>query len=192
MHVRFTTVIGMPLIEQSLEEEVGTIRNVLIQPDTGKIEGFFVRVPSFLSSQEAFVSVQDIQHWGRRVRIRNMDALSSLDDHVRLKELAEDGRTMISQRIVTESGRVVGTCKDVQFDTNSFYVEWLFPKRFLRWLRPIPVTSIVLVRKDAIVVRDAVTIPDAVRGPSVLETLDPLGTASVPGAMQRTETSSRP
>lgn len=175
MHVRFSTVAGLPIVEEEREQHVASMSGILIHPDMGKIEGFFVTVPAFLHTTELFLPTVDIQHWGSRVRIRDADTLSPLDDLVRLQTLAEERRTVIGQRIITEGGAVLGVCRDVQFDTKTFMLEWLFPKKWFRWQRPIPISSVVLVRTDAIVVRDAVTIPEVVTGPSVLETLDPLG-----------------
>lgn len=184
MHVRFSTTIGLPVVEESTEEEIAGISGILIHPDTAKIEGFFVRVPSFLRAEELFLSAADIAHWGTRVRVRHADALAPVDEHLRLMTLIQDGRTIMRQRIVTEGGKYLGVCRDIQFDTVSFYAEWLFPRTFLRWQRSIPVSSIVIVKPEAIIVRDAVLIPEVASRPSVLETLDPLGSAPVPSTMR--------
>lgn len=187
MHVRFSTVVGLPVVEDSAEEMVATVSGILINPDIGKVEGFFVTVRGFLQSQELFLSVQDILHWGSRVRIRDHHALAPLEDMVRLETLVAEGRTVLGQKIITENNAALGTCKDVQFDTVHFYLEWMFPKRFFRWARPIPVSSIVLVRSDAVIVRDAVTLPEAVMDPvpTVLGTLDPLGSNTAQRTMDR-------
>lgn len=174
MHVRFSTVEGLPVVEEAAGEEIATISGPLIQPDTGKIEGFFVRVPTFFRSEESFLSVVDIAHWGTRVRVRSPEVLSPLEELVRLEALAAENRPVLHQKIVTESGTPLGICKDIQFDTIGFYVEYLFPRRLGRWGTAIPVTSIVIVKPEEIVVRDAVTIPEVATGPSVLKTLDPL------------------
>jgi uncharacterized protein YrrD len=185
MHVRFSTVIGLPVVEESGEEELASVSGILIHPDMGKVEGFFVRAPGFFQSKEHFVSVMDIIHWGNRVRVRGPEALSSLEDLVRLQALSQEGRTVLGQKIITEDGTPLGICKDVQFDTVSFYMEWLFPKRMMTWGRAIPVTSIVEVKPDAIVVRDAVTIPEPIDTASVLSTLDPLVGTTAQRVMQR-------
>ena len=105
--------------------------------------------------------------------------LAPAEEIVRLRPLLTDKRTILHQRIVTEGGQMLGRCGDVQFDTKLFMLEWLFPRKFMRWARPIPASSIIIVRNDAIVVRDAVMLPDIETGPSVLETLDPLSGTSV-------------
>lgn len=181
MHVRFTTAAGLPVMEEGSSAAIGTICGILIHPDRGGIEGFFVRVPSFLHSLELFLPSIDILHWGSRVRVRSAEALSSLEDLVRLRDLAQEGRPVLGQRILTESGVKVGRCADVQFDTKTFRLEWLFPRRWLRWGRALPTSSVVLVRQDAVIVRDAVLLAeDAATGPSVLETIDPLRGTAVP------------
>lgn len=178
MHVRFSTVEGLPVVEESGEEEIASLSGILIHPDNARIEGFYVRVPSFFRSEELFLSVIDIAHWGSRIRVRSADVLSPLDELVRLNALVEEGRPVLHQKIVTENGATLGVCRDVQFDTISFYTEYLFPRRLGRWRRAIPVTSIVIVKKEAVVVRDAVTIPEPATAPSVLTTLDALGTGA--------------
>jgi len=177
MHVRFSTVIGLPVIEDTGEQEIASLNGILLNPDLGKVEGFFVKVTGFMQSQELFLPVMDIVHWGNRVRVRD-HALSDLQEFVRLQSLYEEGRSVLQQRILTENGTPLGVCGDVQFDTVSFYMEWIFPRKWFRWRTPLPVSSIVLVRQDAIIVRDAVTLPEVVTGPSVLTTLDPLGTSA--------------
>lgn len=184
MHVRFSTVAGLPVVEESDEDEVASVSGMLIHPDQAKIEGFFVRVPGFLHSQELFLSVMDILHWGARVRVRSVEVLAPLDELVRVQDLVEQKRPVLGQKIVTENGTSLGTCRDVQFDTISFYTEYLFPRRLGRWGTAIPVMSIVIIKPEAIIVRDAVTIPEVETGPSVLTTLDPLGTSS-PASQRR-------
>ena len=154
MRIRFSTCLGLPVVEDLTDEAVAQISGILIDPDLAKIEGFFVSVPRFLRSDELFLSVLDIIHWGTTVRMKNSDVLAPLSERVRLSAMFEDGRTILGQRIITEAGKAVGRCVDVQFETKMFMVEWLFPKKFFRLRPAIPVSAVVQVRQDAIVVRD--------------------------------------
>lgn len=164
MHLRFSTAAGLPVTEEHAQEPCAVISGILIHPDTGRVEGFFVRVPAFLRSEERFLQTMDIRHWGARIRIRSADLLVPVEEIIRLEQLLEEGRPVLGQRIVSEGGQVLGTCRDVQFDTKQFLIDWIFPKRWLKWGRAIPVSSIVEVRPDAIVVRDAVLLPEAETG----------------------------
>jgi sporulation protein YlmC with PRC-barrel domain len=157
MHLRFSMSVGTPVVEEDTGEVLGTIAGILIQPDTGKIEGFFVGIPGLLTSRTLFLSGLDILRWGARVYVRDADTLSPLEEHIRLQSLIAEARPLLGQRIVTESGKGLGTCADVQFETASLVLEWLFPRKMLRWGTGLPVSQIIEVRKDAILVRDPVT-----------------------------------
>ena len=178
MHVRFSTVIGMPIVEERTEEKIASLSGILIHPDKATIEGFLVRVASLLHGEELFLSTHDIMHWGNRIRVRDADMLSPVEELVRLDALSDGERPVLGQRIVSENGTFIGTCKDVQFDTRVFVLEWIFPRRFWRWGIAIPVSAIVEVKPEAIIVRDSITLPEVVKKPTVLETLDPLGSST--------------
>ncbi|MDD4628835.1 MAG: hypothetical protein PHE68_05615, partial [Candidatus Peribacteraceae bacterium] len=149
-----STCLGLPVLDDSAEEVFGTIAGVLLHPDAGKVEGFFVQIPRFLRSEELFLPASDIVRWGLRVTVRNAEALAPPEEYLRVVPLIEDGRTILGQRIRTESGKELGRCKDVQWNTKTFSLEWLFPRRWFTWGLPIPVTEIAEVKRDAIIVRD--------------------------------------
>lgn len=163
MHARYSIVVGTPVVDAESEELLGTIAGILIHPDTAKVEGFFVTIPGFFRRDSLFLSSLDILRWGTRVTVRHADVLSPLEDLVRLQSLASEHRPVLGQRMVTETGVVLGTCADVQFDTASFLTEWLFPRAW--WGRespPIPVSQVLEVRPDAIVIREPSTpVPEA-------------------------------
>ena len=152
MHVRFRSCIGMPVLPDGGDMVLATLSGVLIHPDTGKIEGFFAHDRG---SKGLFFSSKDIVRFGTRIYIRDEDALAPSDDHIRLATLLDDPRTFLGQKIRTESGGIVGRCIDVQFNTESMHVEWLFPRKWFRWGRPLPIASVLEIRPDAIIVREA-------------------------------------
>ncbi len=179
MHVRFSICLGTPIVAENAEERAGTLSGVLLHPDLGTVEGFFVQVPGMFRAEHLFLSAMDIVHWGSRIRIRDEDVLSPLEDRVRLSSLYHEGRTILGQKILTESNVALGTCRDLQFETKTFRLEWIFPKKWLRWGAGIPVTAIIEVRKEAVIVRDlAAGIEE--KAPSVLKALDQLTEAPVP------------
>jgi uncharacterized protein YrrD len=154
MRVRFSTAVGMPVVDEEMTEQYGALSNILIHPDTGKVAGFFVRMPGSFRSHELFLASEDILRWGLRVVVRDGEVFSPIEDRIRLRSLLEERRYFLSQRIVTDTGRSLGRCMDVQFDTMHFMVDWFWPKRWWKWRDPLPLSQIIEVRADAIVVRD--------------------------------------
>jgi len=154
MHVRFSTCRGLPIIEKGTDEVVGYLSGLLIDPDKGKIAGFYVDVRGVLSGTEAFCSAIDILKWGMTVTISSRDVLGPVEDCFRLQSLLADERTVLGQRVRTVSGVQRGVCRDVQFDTDKMMLTWLFPKKWWRWGTAVPVGEVVEVTKDSIIVRD--------------------------------------
>lgn len=154
MHVRLSTCRGAGVVDRA-GDAIGALSGILVHPDTGKVEGIFVAVPSgMMATEQPFCAVEDIVHWGAMIQISTCDVLGPVEDRIRLAPLLADGRIVLGQPIRTESGRELGTCKDVQFDTEKMRVEWLFPKKFFRWGVALPITDVVEVRKDAVIVRE--------------------------------------
>lgn len=139
--------MSMAIVEQGTDHTLGSISGVLIDPDTGKIEGFFV-------GNQDFVSSLDIVRFGARVYVSHSDCIAPAEDRVRLQALLKDPRHIIGQKIVYESGKTIGTCTDIQFTTKTMHIEWLFPRRFFKEGRPIPVSDVIEVTANAIIVSD--------------------------------------
>jgi sporulation protein YlmC with PRC-barrel domain len=152
MHTRLSTALGMPVVDDG-EDLLGSLAGILLHPDTAAVEGFFVRRTGFFESETLFLSTSGIEHWGSRIRVRSADALSPLDELVRVSRLQEEGRPILNQAIVTDTGRKLGRCADIQFDTRTLRLEWLFPRRFLRWGVPVPVSAILQVTPENVLVR---------------------------------------
>lgn len=167
MHVRATACRDVPVCELDSQERIATLIAPVVQPETGKIEGFTVRIPQFFSSRTEFLSSNDIGHWGLVVRIRHRDVIGPLEERLRLEEIVNSGRSILGQPIVTEQGRRLGTCRDLQFETHFFQLEWLFPKSWGRWRPAISAQDIVEVRPDAIIVKERQAVVPAEAEPVV-------------------------
>lgn len=161
MHVRFTMTVGIPVVDEDPGEELGRIRGILIHPDTGKVEGFFVGQQGLLQSADLFLASEDIRRWGLRIVVRGAHVLSPVEERIRLQPVLEEGRTLLGQRILTDTGRALGRCGDVQFSTELFVTEWIWPRKLWKWGTPFPLSQVLEVRKDAIIVRDpSASVPE--------------------------------
>lgn len=176
MQVRFSTCLGMPIVAEDTEEMIGIVSGILLHPDRGTVEGFFLRGSGFFSASSLFLSAFDVTHFGRRMTVRDHDRVAPAEDFLRVRPLLADARTVLGQRVRTESGVSLGRCRDVQFDTTTLRLTWIFPKRLLRWRPSISMRDILEVREDAIVVRD----PPAAAAERVTETAPPALVPMIP------------
>ena len=160
MHLRLTPCIGMPVVEADTEEFLGSMSGVLIDPDSGKVEGIFIETGGFLTSTELFCSAMDILRFGIRIVVRSAGSVAPVGEFVRLDALLSDPRTVLGQKIMTESGKYVGRCRDVQFDTESMHTEWIFPKKWFRYGIALPVSDILEIKPEAIIVREIAQVEE--------------------------------
>ncbi len=154
MHVRFSTALGLPVCEEGSHEPLGHLDFVLLDPDTGKIEGFFVKMPGMFFADQKFLPAMDILRWSLRIVVSSADVLCDPRDIIRIESLMSTPRPILSQRMITTTGQVLGRCTDIQFDTTHFLLEWLFPKKWFRNGVPVPASQISEVRTDAVVIQD--------------------------------------
>lgn len=155
MRARYTRSLGLTVIGEETGDVLGALNGMILNPDTGVVEGFFVRTAGFWAQEKRlFLCRSDILRWGARIAVRGRDALVPVDDLVRVNEILGGRRPVLGQKIVTESGLAFGRCADVQFNTASFRLEWMFPRRFFRWGIPIPASQILEVRPEAVIVKD--------------------------------------
>ena len=153
MHVRFSMCRGLAVLEEGTQDFCGWIHGILLNPETGRVEGF----PVGGGGQEGFLSRSDIVRWGKAVWVRSVHVIGPLEEIVRLRIIAEDSRRILWQRIQTESGRYLGKCADVQFSTGSFDLELIFPRSFLLfWGTALHRQEIIEVTEKAIIVRDPI------------------------------------
>ncbi len=159
MHVRLSEVIGAAVVDDHSHSVVATLDLPLIEPDTGRILGFFVHGRFLGSSAERFLVSHDILSWGTSIHVRSSEVLSPPEDLIRLQSKFADQRRFLGQSISIEgSGKVLGSCADVQFDTRHLVIEWIFPKKFLWYRQPIPSSDILEVTQKAIIVRHPLRI----------------------------------
>lgn len=155
MQVRSSAIRGMPVVEDGTLARIGSVSSPLIHPDTGAIEGFFILADHPEVMGEMFLSSIDILAWGTSIHVRSIDRLAPPDDLIRLRERFLDPRRVLGQTIrVVGSGRRIGWCADVQFDTRRMMIQWLFPRRFFFFRSPVPATDIVEITPEALWIRD--------------------------------------
>lgn len=171
MHVRLSTCLGMLIRAEDTEEVIGTVSDILLHPDRGTVEGFFVQKRGLFSAPPLFLSTFDIAHFGRTILIRDHDRVAAPMDFLRVQPLLVDSRTILGQPIRTESGIALGRCRDVQFETGSMRLEWLFPRKWFKWRDPIAAREIVEISPEAVIVRDP---PAMVKESIPAETARPL------------------
>ncbi|MBT3834868.1 hypothetical protein HOF56_01325 [Candidatus Peribacteria bacterium] len=152
MHLLYSDTIGTEIIDDIDHQIQGKVADILIEPDRGKIIALLVVIPG--TSEIYALQTQDISSWGNRVHICDSDVLGPATDFVRLQDILNDPRTVIGQKIKTESGFLVGKCIDLQFEVTTFMIEWIFPRKFFFRKLSLPASDILEITENEILVKD--------------------------------------
>ena len=152
MHLLRSTAIGTEIIDNTNHDIHGRVADLIIDPDRGKLIALLVISPS--SRDLLSLQMDDVISWGNRIHIRDAETIGPVQEVIRLQKYLTSRRRIISQRIYTKSGTYIGKCCDVQFRTDTFDVEWIFPRRFFRKGLALPTSDILEVKESAIIVKD--------------------------------------
>lgn len=168
MHLLRSTAIGTEIIDNVDHRIHGVVSDILIDADHGKVTALLIR--RFGTPDLCAVQTQDIESWGNRVHVRDAEVIGEIADFVRLESALGDTRTFVGQAIRTKSGQKLGRCIDVQFRSDTFDLEWIFPVKyfFLKGLA-LPVSEILEVTPAAIIVKDQGPKAEVVPEEEVLE-----------------------
>jgi sporulation protein YlmC with PRC-barrel domain len=152
MHLLRSKALGTEIIDNIDHHVQGRVADFLIDADRGKILAIFVKASGM--SDLLILQTEDIVSWGNRVHIRDAETIGEISDFIRLQKFLQDERSVIGQRIVTKNGIPFGKCIDIQFRTDTFDVEWIFPRKFFRKGPALPSNEILEITTDAIIVKD--------------------------------------
>lgn len=183
MHLLRSNAIGTEIIDNQDHQVHGLVYDLLVDADRGKIVALLVKR---LGARELHaLQVEDIVSWGNRVHVREPNVMAEASDFIRLEQFLEDPRTIFTQPIITEQGERMGRCLNFQFRTDTFDIEWIFPRKFFFIKGPaLPVSEILEVTPEAIIVKDQgprgeeETVGEVIRQPG-------LGTVVTPAARTR-------
>jgi uncharacterized protein YrrD len=146
-------VLNKPVFAQDIEDTVGIISDIIVDPENGKIVAFsvarFLQKPKIVSE----VDVLDLTQDGLLINSEN--ALVFPSELVRIKEIIDRGIKIINSKAVTESKKSLGIIEDFLIDTETAGVVKFYIKGGL--LSPsvvLPIEKVVKIEKGKIIFSD--------------------------------------
>jgi len=152
MHLLRSNAIGTEVIDNLDHQVHGFVYDLLVDADRGKVIALLIKR---LGARDLHALLtEDIVSWGNRVHVREPDVMAEASDFIRLEQTLEDPRTLFTQPIITEQGERIGRCLNFQFRTDTFDIEWIFPRKFFFIKGPaLPTSEILEVTPEAIIVK---------------------------------------
>ncbi|MBI5754209.1 PRC-barrel domain-containing protein [Candidatus Peregrinibacteria bacterium] len=159
----YTKIVGMPVVEDDGIRALARVKDVLMDPETGKVLAFVVNV-----SRNLVITPLDIISWHDVVHIRSRDEIISGDDILRVQTVRKSGGKIFHNRVETKGGKYLGEVADFSIDNHLMVLKKLFVAKDVLGLfrydtRVIPAKNILEILPDKIVVKDDLaTVKEAV------------------------------
>ncbi len=113
--LRGADLIGRPVVDASTGDDVAEVRDVLFDASQGRITGFTLRRSGFLGRRmkEVLPITHVLAVGTHAVMILTAEALTRLTDPSEEEDFREAGGAVVGDRVITESGKILGELKDV-------------------------------------------------------------------------------
>ncbi|MBU1017980.1 hypothetical protein KKA33_03040 [Patescibacteria group bacterium] len=170
-------IIGNPVLREEDGEPVALLQDMIIHPDTGKIEGFWVK-PLMLPVNNAVIPSESILEWKKNVYIKDEREIAEPEDIIKITEILSRDILFTGNQVKNEAGVTIGRVFDLDFDTEKLYLRNLYTeKSFLVFKynqRIFNYDTIIQVTPDYIVVQELEEKKERVKEAGILKDKQPV------------------
>ncbi|MFA6549837.1 MAG: PRC-barrel domain-containing protein [Candidatus Gracilibacteria bacterium] len=146
--------IGVPILSESERALVGVVADFIIDPNNGRIEG--------IATDNGFKKVIpaiDILKLSIPVMISEMDAISDMEDIIKIKNILSENKKIIGNKVFTKSGIFVGKVYDYAINLGNMHMTKLaIAKSFLGLFHInevlLPTSEIIEITPEKIIIND--------------------------------------
>lgn len=153
----YSQIIGTPILSHENGRTIALLQDVIINPDNGKLEGFWVK-PITLPIGNAIIQNNSILEWKKNIYINDEREIAEPEDIINISEILEMNTLVIGNAVKNEAGEVFGSVFDIDFDTSKLYLRNLYVQKsffgFKHSQRIFNYDTIVQVLPEYILVKD--------------------------------------
>jgi len=158
MFIEARKLIGLPIAAMDTQAKIGEIREVLVDPENGRLLGFLVGEGGIFSTQKA-LSIVDVRDFDPNGLVtESSENLVAPAEIVRIKEVLDKKIFLIGKSAKTESGKSLGKIEDLLIDTDTQSVAKYYLKDLLGNSRIFTTDKVIKIDK-AIIFSDEVAEP---------------------------------
>jgi len=154
----YQSIIGTPILHFEEGALLALLKDVVIDPDTGKIEAFWVKPATMLTSN-AVIQSHDIVEWKKNIYIKNDSVISDPADIIRISDILAKRTYVIGNNVQNQAGRYYGKVYSIDFDTKTFYLKQIYVQRSILGLinydnRIFSFDNIIEITPSSIIIDD--------------------------------------
>lgn len=170
-------VLGMNVLSRLDGQKIGSIKDIVISKDHGRIVAFILETGGLFSADSA-VAMENVVSFGKdALVITDSKAVARVDHFPAVKEIMDDRDGLVGKQVFSESGDRKGKVEDIYFDESSgsivgLEVEGKFTPKGSNAAVQLRLSDIVSIGPDAVVINMA-SVPaleaQAAGGPKPLD-----------------------
>lgn len=176
MNKIYSNIKGDPIYSQQDGSLLGLLYDIIINPENGKIEAFWVK-PATLPVSNAVILSDVILSWGNKIYIKDEDDIALPEDIIRVSDILSKETFFIGSDVVDEAENLLGKVYDLDFDSKKLYLRSLhvahcflglkFGKRFFSFESIIEVLPKKIIVKNLNSIKQ--TSPKISKGQPVMD-----------------------
>jgi uncharacterized protein YrrD len=157
MLVHAKKIIGLPVIEAISGTKIDFIKNIIIDPESGRLEALLIK-KRYPWQKTRIVSFKDVsQFYADGVLVKNPECIVVASEVFKANDILKKKILLIGSSVLTQNGQKLGFLEDFIFDTTFCGLLTLIVKKsFSSERRIISAERILSILRKKIIIRDAI------------------------------------
>ena len=164
MFIEASKLINLPVAAMDISSKIGTIREVLIDPENGRLLGFLIKTGGILGSPKVLSAVDIREFDPNGIVTDSIDNIVPAKEIVRINEVLTKNILVLSMKAKTQSGKRLGIVENFLLDTDTQSVVKYYLKDLVGGSRIFPADKVVKIDKEIIFTDDIEQIPPGAVG----------------------------
>jgi len=156
MLIQASTILNLPVAAIEEKAKIGTVKNLIINPENGELIGLIVRKTGFIFSTNKILSGHDILDIDKNgVVTRKEENLVDIKEVIRIKKIISSKICVLNQKAVTQSGKYLGRVNDLLIESETlsivkYYIHGIIEDKIF------PANKVIEITKKAVIFFDDV------------------------------------
>lgn len=154
MEKLYSDIVGAPVVEDNVLHPITTVKDLILDPETGKLAAFVVDI-----KRNLVISPIDVLFFGNRIQIHERHAVIPGSEILRVEEIQKKNIRIFGNKVVTEDGFKLGKVVDLSIDMKDYTLKKLFVAKEILGMvrydsRIISAKNIVEILPNKIIVKN--------------------------------------
>jgi len=150
----YSNIVGTPVMEDDVFRAITTIKDVILDPESGKVVAFSVDL-----SRNLVVAPVDILSFDEFLKIHNHESIAEGNDILRVAAVQKKGIRIIHNRVESKNGEYIGIVVDFSIDPKTFTLKRILTAKSILGLirydqRIILAKNIIEILPNKIIVKE--------------------------------------